>query len=207
MSEKFVVGSDRGQELILPERLDGYVDEDNEVRFIDAFVDTLDLIELGFTHSEPTDEGGRPSYNPRDLLKLYVWGYLNQVRSSRKLERECHRNLEVLWLMRKLAPDFWTISEFRKQNADRIKGVFREFVSFLQDVDLVEAKLVSIDGSKMKAVNARKRNFTKEYLESKLKRIEERVGKYMKELERNDDVDDSRDDDDDNSEDRSLIKK
>jgi transposase len=203
MSEKYVTGSDRGQELVLPERLDEYVDEDNEVRFIDAFVDTLDLSELSFTHSKPNDEG-RPSYNPRDLLKLYVWGYLNQVRSSRKLERECHRNLELLWLMRKLAPDFWTISEFRKQNVDRIKGVFREFVSFLQDVDLVEAKLASIDGSKMKAVNARKRNFTKAYLESKLKRIEERVERYMKELEQNDDeVDHARDD----GEERGLIKK
>jgi transposase len=118
-------------------------------------------------------------------LKLYVWGYLNQVRSSRKLERECRRNLEVLWLMRKLVPDFWTISEFRRQNVEKIKGVFREFVRFLQDIDLVEGKLASIDGSKMKAVNARKRNFTKDYLESRLKRIEERVGRYMKELEQN----------------------
>ena len=136
-------------------------------------------------------------------MKLYVWGYLNQVRSSRKLERECHRNLEVLWLMRKLAPDFWTVSEFRKQNVERIEGVFREFVSFLQDVDLVEGKLASIDGSKMKAVNARKRNFTKAYLESKLKRIEGRVEGHMKELEQNDEVDHARDD----GEERELIKK
>ena len=185
MSERYVVGPDRMQELILPDRIDGYVDEDNEVRFIDAFVDTLGLAQIGFTHSEP-NEGGRPAYDPRDLLKLYVWGYLNQVRSSRKLERECHRNLEVMWLMRKLAPDYWTISEFRKQNVDRIKSIFKGFVSFLQEIDLVEGKLASLDGSKIKACNARKRTFTKENLDSRLKRIEERIEKYMKELETND---------------------
>jgi transposase len=207
VSEKFVSGLDRRQELILPDVLEEYVDEDNEARFIDAFVDTLDFSELGFTHAEPSDEG-RPPYDPCDLLKLYVWGYLNQVRSSRKLERECHRNLEVMWLMRKLAPDFWTIAEFRKQNVDRIKSVFREFVSFLQDVDLVEGKLASIDGSKVKAVNARKRNFTKAFLESKLKRTEQRVERYMKELEQNgDEVAVGGDDDDDDVEDRDLIRK
>lgn len=109
MSEKYVTGSDRGQELILPDTLDRYVDENNEVRFIDAFVDTLDLTAIGFTHSDPHDNG-KPPYDPKYMLKLYVWGYLNQVRSSRKLERECHRNLEVIWLMRKLAPALssWT---------------------------------------------------------------------------------------------------
>jgi transposase len=184
MSE-YIEGSSRQQVILLPDRLDDYVGDENEVRFIDAFVDTLDLVRLGFTHSEPKDEG-RPPYDPKDMLKLYVWGYMNQVRSSRKLERECHRNLELLWLMKRLAPDFWTISEFRKQNVERIKGVFREFVAFLQDIDLVEGKLASIDGSKFKAVNAKKRYFTKESLETRLRLIDERVERYLKEIERND---------------------
>lgn len=201
----YVEGSDRRQALFLPEILDDYVDGENEVRFVDAFVDSLDLVGLGFTHSEPNDEG-RPPYDPRDMLKLYVWGYLNQVRSSRKLERECHRNTELIWLMKKLAPDFWTISEFRRQNVEKIKGVFREFVAFLQDIDLVEGKLASIDGSKMKACNSRKRNFNAKFLASKLKRIEEKVEKYMNELEKNDELDDV-DEEEDDDEDRELIKK
>jgi transposase len=189
VSEKYVSGLDRRQELILPDTLEGYVDEDNEIRFIDAFVYMLDLGELGFAHSEPSDER-RPPYDPHDLLKLYVWGYLNQVRSSRKLERECHRNLEVIWMMRKLAPDFKTIADFRKDNVDRVRSVFRRFVSFLQDLDLVEGKLASLDGSKIRACNARKRNFTKKNLESRLKRAEERVERHVKELERNDELED-----------------
>jgi transposase len=124
------------------------------------------------------------------------------VRSSRKLERECHRNLELIWLMKKLSPDFWTISEFRKQNVVRIKGVFREFVAFLQDIDLVEGKLATIDGSKMKAWNATKRNFNRKNLAIRLKHIEERVNRYLKELEQNDTHDDTDDD-----EDRELMKK
>ena len=141
--------------------------------------------------------------DPKDLLKLYVWGYLNQIRSSRKLERECHRNLEVIWMMRKLAPDFKTIADFRKDNIERVKKVFTGFVSFLQDIDLVEGKLVSLDGSKVKAVNARKRNFTKEGLELKLNRVERRVERYLKELEKNDGSDGKDHEDDD----RGLIKK
>lgn len=191
MSE-YVKGLSRQQVVLLPDTLDDYVGEESEARFVDAFVDTLDLVQLGFTHSEPNDEG-RPAYDPRDLLKLYVWGYLNHARSSRKLEQECQRNLELIWLMRKLTPDFWTISEFRKQNVERIRGVFREFVAFLQDIDLVEGKLVSLDGSKIRACNASKRNFNAEYLASKLKRIEERVDRYMKELEQSDDVDEDDD--------------
>src|ERR1700680_3115224 len=115
----YVEGSDRTQALFLPEVLDDYVGKQNEVRFVDAFVDALDLVQLGFTHSEPKDEG-RPPYDPKAMLKLYLWGYLNGIRSSRKLERECHRNLELLWLM-KLSPDFKTIADFRKDNVDRIK--------------------------------------------------------------------------------------
>jgi transposase len=204
---RYVEGLDRRQALCLPDVLDDYVGEDDEVRFIDAFVDTLDLTGLGFTHSEPSDEedeGGRSPYDPRDMLKLYVWGYLNQVRSSRKLERECHRNLELIWLMKKLAPDFKTIADFRKDNVHRVKSVFKEFVAFLQDIDLVEGKLASIDGSKIKACNSRKRNFNAEFLASKLRRIEERVERYLKELEHNDGLGDGEEDGDGDGE---LISK
>ena len=181
-----MVGSDRRQNLLLPDTLDGYVGEDNEVRFVDAFVDTLNLNELGFTHSTHDEGAGMPSYDPSDLLKLYLYGYLNQVQSSRKLERECHRNTEVMWLIEKLVPDFKTIADFRKDNVGCIKKVFKEFVFFLQDLDLFGGELASIDGSKFKAVNATKRNFDAKKLADKLKRIEEKIERYVKELEEGD---------------------
>lgn len=189
-NENFVRGEDRRQSLLLPDMLDKYVNEESEVRFIDAFVDSLDLEGLGFKYSDRYEitftPVGRPPFDPRDLLKLYIWGYLNQVRSSRKLERECARNLEVIWLMKKLLPDDKTISDFRKNNVPCIKKVFREFVCFLQDIDLVEGKFASIDGTKIKAWNANHRNFTQEKIERRLKYIDERVTKYLNEIEEND---------------------
>jgi len=181
MSEH-VTGLNRDQTLIFPETLEGYVDKENPVRFIDAFIDSLNLEKLGFTHSTPTDLG-RPSYDPSDLLKLYIYGYLNQARTSRKLEHECHRNIEVIWLMKKLAPDFKTIADFRKDNVDCIKGVFREFVKLCMGLDLFGSKLVAIDGVKFKAVNSIDRNFNQKTLTYRLKMIEERVSKYLKEME------------------------
>ena len=153
MSEH-ITGHYRNQSVLFPSMLDDYVDKENPVRFIDAFVDSLNLEKLGFKHSVLADTG-RPSYNPSDLLKLYAYGYLNQVRSSRKLERECHRNLEVMWLMKKLAPDFKTIADFRKDKVDCIKPVFKEFVYLCRSLDLYDAQLVAIDGSKFKAVTRR----------------------------------------------------
>ena len=181
MSEH-VTGFNRDQTALFPDTLEGYVDKENPVRFIDAFIDSLSLQKLGFTHSTPTDLG-RPSYDPKDLLKLYIYGYLNQVRTSRKLEHECHRNIEVIWLMKKLAPDFKTIADFRKDNVDCIKGVFREFVKFCMVLDLFGSKLVAIDGVKFKAVNSIDRNFNQKTLTYRLKMIEERVSKYLKEME------------------------
>src|SRR5208283_4812379 len=156
MSEH-VTGHYRKQSVLFPNILDDYVDKENPVRFIDAFVDSLNLEKLGFKHSVLADTG-RPSYDPSDLLKLYVYGYLNQVRSSRKLEKECHRNVEVMWLMKKLAPDFKTIADFRKNNVGCIKGVFKEFVYLCRSLDLYGAQLVAIDGTKFKAVNSRSNN-------------------------------------------------
>ena len=181
MSEH-VAGLNRDQTLIFPDTLEEYVDKENPVRFIDAFIDSLNLEKLGFTHSIP-NELGRPSYNPSDLLKLYIYGYLNQVRTSRKLQRECHRNVEAMWLMKKLAPDFKTIADFRKDNVDCIKGVFREFVKFCMSLDLYGAKLIAIDGVKLKAVNSLDRNFNQKTLTYRLKIIDERVSKYLGEME------------------------
>ena len=152
---------------------------------MDAFVDSLDLKELGFRHVEP-EETGRPPYDPSDLLKLYVCGYLNQIRSSRKLERECQRNVEVMWLMKRLTPDFKTIADFRKDNIDCVKPVFKEFVYLCRSLDLFGAELVAIDGSKFKAVNSTKRNLNAKTLAERLKRVEERIAQYLKEMGEND---------------------
>ena len=179
----YIKGFDRSQTLLLPEVLDKYVAEENEARFIDAFVDSLNLDELGFTHSQLNEEG-RPPYDPADMLKLFIWGYLNQTRSSRKLERECHRNLEVIWLMKKLTPDFKTIADFRKDNVDCIKGVFKEFVKLCMGLDLYGAKYIAIDGVKLKAVNSTDRNFNQKNLCYRLRMIDEKVSRYISEMEK-----------------------
>jgi len=184
MSEH-VEGLDRNQTALFPDTLEGYIDKDNQVRFIDAFVDSLNLEKLGFKHTIPA-EVGRPPYNPSDLLKLYIYGYLNQIRSSRKLERECHRNIEVMWLMRKLTPDFKTIADFRKDNIDCVKSVFKEFVKLCISLDLYGAKCIAIDGSKFKAVNSLDKNFNRKNLAYRIKMIDEHVSKYLTEIEEED---------------------
>ena len=189
MSDDYVVGEKRDQSILFPETLDEYVTEENPVRFIDAFVDSLDLEELGFKHAKLDGGAGRPPYDPSDLLKLYIYGYLNQMRSSRRLEKACHSNVEVMWLMKKLAPDFKTVADFRKDNVDCIKPVFKEFVFLCRSLDLFGAELVAIDGSKFKAVNSRNRNFNEKTLAERLKRVEERIAEYLKEMEENDDDD------------------
>ncbi len=194
MSEH-INGTHRDQTVLFPDKLDDYVDRENPVRFIDAFIDSLNLEKLGFKHSIPNEEG-RPPYNPSDLLKLYVYGYLNQIRSSRKLERECHRNVEVMWLMKKLTPDHKTIADFRKDNVGCIKPVFKEFVYLCQSLDLYDAQLVAIDGSKFKAVNSTKRNINEKMLPERLKRVEDRIAQYLKKLEENDEAEQEGTDDD-----------
>ncbi len=184
MSEH-VEGLNRNQTALFPETLEGYVDKENPVRFIDAFVDSLNLENLGFKHSIPA-EVGRPPYNPSDLLKLYIYGYLNQIRSSRKLERECHRNLEVMWLMKKLTPDFKTIADFRKDNIHCVKDVFKEFVKLCISLDLYGAKCIAVDGTKFKAVNSLDKNFNRKNLAYRMKTIDEHVSKYLAEIEEED---------------------
>jgi len=183
MSEH-VEGLNRNQTALFPDTLEEYVDKDNPVRFIDAFVDSLNLEKLGFKHSIPAIVG-RPSYDPSDMLKLYMYGYLNQIRSSRKLERECHRNVEIR-LMKKLAPDFKTIADFRKDNIHCVKGVFKEFVKLCMSLDLFGAKCVVVDGTKFKAVNSLDSNFNRKKLAYRMKMVDEHVSKYLAEIEEQD---------------------
>jgi len=181
----YIEGESREQRILFPEVLDDYISEDNEVRFIDAFVDGLEIEELGFDRSAPK-ETGRPPYDPRDLLKLYIYGYLNRLRTGRTLERECQRNVEVMWLMRKLRPDFKTIADFRKDNRKAFRGVFRQFVLLCKQTELLGGELVAVDGSKFKAVNSGQRNFSQKKLEKRLKAIDEKVERYLNEMDRAD---------------------
>src|SRR5258706_6845072 len=181
----FIAGVDRSQALVLPESFEDYVAKDHPVRFLDAFVDGLRLERCGFARTRPA-ETGRPPFAPGDLLKLYLWGYLNKVRSSRRLERECARNLEVIWLMRKLRPDFKTIADFRKDNACAFKSVFRAFNLLCRELDLFGAELVAIDGTRLKAVNHIKGNFSKEQLRAWLERIDARLSEFLSVLDESD---------------------
>jgi transposase len=178
----FIEGADRSQTTLLPECLDDWVDDSNPVRFIDAFVDGLDLRELGFAGLDPADTG-RPGYHPSVHLKLYIYGYLNRVHSSRRLEREAERNLEVMWLLQRLAPDFKTIADFRKDNGAAIKQVCARFIDVCRKLGLLQKASVAIDGSKFKAVNNRDKNFTKAKVERRRKQLEESVSRYLSQLD------------------------
>ena len=181
-NDSYVEGSSRSQTFLLPKTIEEYVAPDNPIRFIDAYVDTLDMEKLGFTHSTPKDLG-RPSYNPKDLCKLYLYGGLNHIRSSRKLERECKTNLEAMWLLKGLAPDFKTIADFRKDNPLAIAAIFREFGAFLKNLSLYGAKQVSVDGTKLLAVNSSYKAFTKRALAKRIKLMEKSVRHYLEELD------------------------
>ena len=178
----FVAGADRAQATLLPECVDDWVDESNPVRFIDAFVDGLDLKDLGFAGVDPADTG-RPAYHPSVHLKLYIYGYLNRVHSSRRLECETGRNLEVMWLLERLAPDFKTIADFRKNNGPALKKVCARFVELCRKLGLLKTASVAIDGSKFKAVNNRDRNFTKAKVERRRTQLEESVSRYLSQLD------------------------
>jgi transposase len=190
----FIEGEDRYQATLFPERLDDYVGEDDPARVIDVFIDDLDTSGLGFK-SEPAATG-RPGYHPKTLLKLYVYGYLNRVQSSRRLERESRRNIELMWLTGRLAPDFKTIADFRKDNGEAIRLVCREFVMLCKKLKLLSAKLVAIDGSKFKAVNNRDKNFTRAKMKRRLEKVEADIDRYLTEL----DEADARELDDDDTE-------
>ena len=182
-------GTDRSQLLLLPEAVDDYVGPDNPVRFIEAFVDGLDLGAAGFVRVQPKATG-RPGYDPADLLKLYIYGYLNRIRSSRRLEAETHRNVEVIWLLRHLKPDFKTIADFRRDNRAAFKTVFREFVVLCRQLDLFGRELVAVDGTRIKAVNNKTRNFTRASLAKAIQDADEKLAGYMKRLDEGDADDD-----------------
>ena len=179
---RFVEGTDRGQSTLFPECLEDWICEDNPVRAIDVFVDELELAELGFGGVEP-EVTGRPSYHPSALLKLYIYGYLNRVQSSRRLEREGGRNVEVMWLTGRLAPDHKTIADFRKDNGPTIRKVCAQFVAICRAIGLLTTASVAIDGSKFKAVNNRDKNFTRAKMERRLAQIEESVARYLSQLD------------------------
>ena len=179
---RYIQGSDRSQVTLLPECLDDYIDEDNPVRVVDVFVDELDLTELGFERVSPAMTG-RPGYHPSVLLKLYIYGYLNRIQSSRRLERESQRNVELMWLTGRLAPDFKTIADFRHDNGVGIRNVCRRFVALCRQLKLFSQVIVAIDGSKFKAVNNPDKNFTQHKLEQRMKQIDESIERYMSALE------------------------
>jgi transposase len=180
--KRFVEGTDRGQSTLLPECLDDWIDENNPVRVIDAFVEALNLAELGFVGVEP-ETTGRPSYHPSVLLKLYIYGYLNRVQSSRRLEREAGRNFEVMWLLGRLVPDHKTVADFRKDNGPAIGKVCARFVELCRGMGLLATASVAIDGSKFKAVNNRDKNFTRAKVERRRAQLEESVARYLSQLD------------------------
>ena len=180
--KRFIEGQDRSQVTLLPECLDDYIGEDNPVRVVDAFVDELDLETLGFEGATAAATG-RPSYHPSVLLKLYVYGYLNRIQSSRRLEREAQRNVELMWLTGRLAPDFKTIADFRHDNGIGIRNVCRRFVELCRELKLFSQAVVAVDGSKFKAVNARDRNFTPGKVQKRQEQIEESIKRYLDALD------------------------
>ena len=182
---KYIQGQDRSQITLFPDCIEDYVGEDSPVRVIDAFVDSLDLAEAGFCRTTPKDTG-RPPYNPQDLLKLYVYGYFNKIRSSRKLMIECTRNVELFFLLGKLTPDFRTIADFRKDNAKALKNVFHAFVKLCMKLGLYQKELFAVDGSKFRAVNSKGNAYNAEILEKKLKRIDEHIKEYFSQMDQED---------------------
>ncbi|SDC23311.1 Transposase [Variovorax sp. CF079] len=180
--KRFIEGEDRQQVTLLPECLDDYIGEDNPVRVVDAFVEELDLYALGFEGVDPAATG-RPSYHPAVLLKLYIYGYLNRIQSSRRLEREAQRNVELMWLTGRLAPDFKTIADFRHDNATGIRNVCRRFIGMCRELKLFSQAIVAVDGSKFKAVNSRDRNFTAGKIDRRKQQIEQSIQRYLDAME------------------------
>ena len=187
---QYITGTSRNQITLFPDIIDEYINDDNAVRVIDAYVDRLDMASLDFSKSIPNDTG-RPPYSPQDLLKLYIYGYLNRIRSSRRLETESKRNLEVIWLLKKLSPDHKTIARFRSDNPVALKNVFRDFVKLCLNLGLYGRELAAIDGSKFKAVNSTDRNFSMKELNERIKRLSIRIDEYIRQLNESDLADDN----------------
>jgi transposase len=180
--KRFIQGQDRTQSTLLPESLDEYITEDNPVRVIDAFVDQLDLAVLGFEGVDPAHTG-RPSYHPSVMLKIYIYGYLNRIQSSRRLETEANRNVELMWLVSRLNPDFKTIANFRRENGKAIRKVCAQFIELCRQMNLFADSMVAIDGSKFKAVNSSDQNFTQAKVRRRMQETEQSIAQYLKDLE------------------------
>ena len=180
--KRFIEGQTREQVTLLPECLDDFVGADNPVRIVDAFVEELDLLSLGFEGSTPAATG-RPGYHPAVLLKVYIYGYLNRIQSSRRLEREAQRNVELMWLTGRLVPDFKTIADFRRDNGSGIRNVCRRFVVLCRDLKLFSQALVAIDGNKFKAINTRDKNFSMGKIDKRQQQIEESIQRYLSALD------------------------
>jgi transposase len=183
----FIKGESRKQTTLFPEALDDYITEDNPIRVIDVFIDALDLTQLGF-RTQAADTG-RPGYHPSTLLKLYLYGYLNRIQSSRRLEREAGRNVELMWLMNRLVPDFKTIADFRKDNGKGIKNICREFINICRQLNLFTDAVVAIDGSKFKAANSKENNYTPKKVQFLTNRIEKHIDTYLQQLDESDQED------------------
>ncbi len=182
---RFIDGEDRMQQTLLPHSLEDYVSEENPVRVIEAFIDELDLAALGFAGMTPAATG-RPAYHPATLLKIYLYGYLNRLQSSRRLEREAQRNIELMWLVGRLAPDFKTIADFRKDNGEAIQSVCRQFVGLCRGLKLFTDAVVAIDGSKFKAVNNRDKNYTVAKVTGRMEQVEASIARYLRALDQAD---------------------
>src|ERR1017187_831451 len=182
---RFVEGEDRRQSLLLPNSLDDYVTEDNPVRVVEVFIDELDLGALGFEGVQPAATG-RPAYHPSTMLKIYLYGYLNRLQSSRRLEREAQRNIELMWLTGRLAPDFKTIADFRKDNGSAIRAVCSQFVVLCRELGLFTRAVVAIDGSKFKAVNNRDKNYTVAKVTGRMEQVDASIARYLRALDQAD---------------------
>ena len=187
----YISGINRNQAQMFPEYLEDYIDEENPARVIEAFIDALDIKKHQFTKSNPAGPGA-PSFNPKDLLKLYIYGYMNSLRSSRKLEKATYNNIDVIWLMRKLHPDFKTIADFRKENKKQLKAIFKEFNLLCKDWGLFGGELVAVDGTKFRADNSKKNNYNKKKIDRQTKYIDEKIEGYLEELENGDKEPDSK---------------
>lgn len=185
MSNRYILGVSRKQGMLLPNKIEDYIEEDSFVELIEAYVETLNLKEMGL-YSIKKETRGRSGYDPKIMIKLYIYGYMNNIRSSRKLEVETKRNVELMWLVENLRPDFKTISDFRKNNIEGIKEAERRFVYFLKDIEVVDGNTVGIDGTKIRAVNSKDKVYNKGILEKDIKAIDERIDKYLEEMESND---------------------
>ncbi len=180
--KRFVEGEVRNRTILLPDCLDDYVTEDNPVRVVDVFIESLDLVGLGFQGVVP-EATGRPSYHPATLLKIYLYGYLNRIQSSRRLERETQRNIEVMWLTGRLMPDFKTIADFRRDNGPAIQAACRQFVLLCRKLNLFSEAVVAIDGSRFKAVNTRDKNYTKGAIQRRIEQVDTSIARYMAALD------------------------